>query len=200
MIDTEELRATLESELPKADWLAFTSKRGVAAFAKLRRAPLPDGLKVAVVGPTTAEAAETLLGRVDLISEGATAASLADELKAVGPSRLLIAVAENAGETLENALTPAGSVCRRLDVYRTIPKAAHTSKQTVSSLGADRIFLASPSAVTGLINQVQLDTAPDVFTIGPSTTAAARAAGLEVAGEATRPNLQGLLEALRCAT
>jgi len=67
-------------------------------------------------------------------------------------------------------------------------------------LGADDVLLASPSAVAGFVNQVRLDRTPGIFTIGPSTTEAARAAGLDVTGEASRPGLRGLLEAMRCAT
>ena len=85
-------------------------------------------------------------------------------------------------------------------MYRTLPVPEQRPRQAVSSLGVDAVFLASPSAVTGFVNRVWLDTTAEVFTIGPSTTEAAQAAGLEVTGEAARPGLQGLLEAMRCAT
>ena len=84
-------------------------------------------------------------------------------------------------------------------MYRTRPAPEQRPRQALSALGADCVFLASPSAVTGFVHRVRLDTAPEVFTIGPSTTEAARAAGLEVAAEAPRPGLQGVLEAMRCA-
>jgi uroporphyrinogen-III synthase len=46
------------------------------------------------------------------------------------------------------------------------------------------------------MNQVDLDVPVNVYTIGPSTSAAARAAGLAVTGEASLPSLIGLLELL----
>ena len=237
-IDTPELRARLARELSRARWVAFTSRRGVAAFARLRggtgrdterdpgRIPgqgqrpgpipgpgagpgaLPDGLRVAAVGPATARAAAAAFGRVDLAgaAEGAggagTAASLADALAPrLGPGdRVLTVVAENAGRAFEETIRSAGRACLRLDVYRTRPAPARPCKRAASALGADTVLLASPSAVTGFVNQVRLDTAPGIFTIGPSTTEAACAAGLEVTGEAPRPGLGGLLEAMRCAT
>ena len=110
-----------------------------------------------------------------------------------------MALAENAGKILEGELDSAGKKCVRLDLYRTIPKKNQGHRRKISSLGADSIFLASPSAVTGLTNQVELDATPNVFTIGPSTTASVLAAGLAVAGEAKQSNLQGLLEAFSCA-
>ena len=111
--------------------------------------------------------------------------------------RYLIAVAENAGNILEETLEQAGGECLRLNVYRTKPAAPTTPKQALSELGADKILLASPSAVTGLVNRLELDAAADVLSIGPSTTRAARAAGLTVTAEAARPSLEGLMEAMQ---
>lgn len=111
--------------------------------------------------------------------------------------RCLIAVAENAGNTVEDTLEQAGGDCQRLNVYRTTPAAPETSKQALSELGADKILLASPSAVTGLLNRLELDASVEILSIGPSTTRAARAAGLAVTAEAPRPSLEGLMEAMQ---
>ena len=206
-IDTPSLRDRIDAELPRSRWLAFTSRRGVAAFARLRGGgppvSIPDAVKVAAVGPATAQAASADLGRVDLAGgpEG-TAASLAETLVPLleGGDRVLLAVAENAGRGFETAVEAAGRTCTRLDVYRTMPSPPRAPRAASSSLGADNVFLASPSAVVGFVNRVRLDTAPGIFTIGPSTTAAALGAGLEVTGEAARPELGGLVEAMRCAS
>ena len=223
-IDTPELKARLAAELPRARWLAFTSRRGAASFARLRggrargaapggapsaapgAAPpdaLPDGVRVAAVGPATARAAAAALGRVDLAGgPSGTARSLAEALVprlGIG-DRVLLAVAENAGPAFEETIRASGRACHRLDVYRTLPVPERTPKRAVSTLGADDVLLASPSAVAGFVNQVRLDRAPGIFTIGPSTTEAARAAGLDVTAEAPRPGLRGLLEAMRCVT
>jgi uroporphyrinogen-III synthase len=64
-------------------------------------------------------------------------------------------------------------------------------------LRVDNVVLASPSAVTGFVHQVQIDVPVAVYTIGPSTTAAARSAGLEVTAEAREPSLEGILEAMQ---
>ena len=70
----------------------------------------------------------------------------------------------------------------------------------LSALDADNIFLASPSAVTGLLNQVELDKPVAIFTIGPATNRAAQAVGLTVTGQAQNPSLEGLMEVMRCAS
>jgi uroporphyrinogen-III synthase len=199
-IDTPELRAALAAAVPSADWIAFTSRRGVEAFATLHAAPLGRG-KVAVVGAATAAAAREQLGRVDLIGRGGTAASLAATLVSDGDlerhSHVLLAVAANAGDVLERTLTAAGARCTRFDVYRTVPAPPAGTKRAMSSLGADNVLFASPTAVTGFVQQVAIDVPVNVYTIGPSTTAAAHAHGLRVTAEAREPSLEGILEAMQ---
>lgn len=198
-IDTRELRAALAEAVTDADWLVFTSRRGVEAFATLHAAALPENVRVAVVGTATAAAAKEKVGRADLVSEAGTAASLARALaERVAPgTHVVIAVAENAGPTLPEALQAAGATCPRFNVYRTIPVPALETKRALSALAADNVLLASPSAVTGFVNQVDMDISADIFTIGPSTTAAAQAAGLTVEAQAEYPSLEGLMEAMR---
>jgi len=201
-ITDEATIAALASALPGADWLVLTSRRGVEAFSRLAPGPLPASTRVAVVGTATAAHAQMLLGRADLTSEAGTAASLARALaEHVAPgTQVLIAVAENAGDTLEGVLRAAGATCTRVDVYRTVPVPAPAQKRALSALGADNVFLASPSAVTGFVNQVDIDTEIDIYTIGPSTTAAAEAAGLSVDAQAEYPSLEGLMEAMTWAS
>lgn len=201
VIDSPELRAALAEALTDADWLVFTSRRGVEAFATLHESALLPDMRVAVVGAATAAAANDNVGRVDLTSEAGTAASLGRSLaERVAPgTRVVVAVAENAGSTLPEALQAAGATCTRLNLYRTVAAPPAAKKHTLSALGADNVLLASPSAVTGFINQVDMDISADIFTIGPSTTAAAQAAGLTVEAQAEYPSLEGLMEAMRWA-
>ena len=199
-ISAPATRAALAAAVPKADWLVLTSRRGVAAFAALDPPALPARCGVAVVGITTAEAAKAELGRVDLVG-GGTAAALAATLVDVGDlgrrRRVLLALAENAGTALEDALTAAGARCTRLDVYRTIPAPPAEPRRPLSALRVDNVVLASPSAVTGFVHQVEVDVPVAIYSIGPSTTAAARSAGLTVTAEAREPSLEGILEAMQ---
>jgi uroporphyrinogen-III synthase len=200
-IDTPETRAGLTAALAAADWLVLTSRRGVEAVASLAGpTALPQGCRVAAVGAATAEAARARLGRVDVVGEG-TAAALAARLLTSGRvtagASVAIAVAENAPPTLERALADAGLRTTRCNVYRTVPVPEARQKRALSTLGADNILLASPSAVSGLVHQVVIDAPVAIYTIGPSTTAAARASGLAVTAEARTPSLEGLLEAMQ---
>ena len=199
-LDTPALRTELAAAAADADWLAFTSRRGVDAFASLHAKPLPRA-HVAVVGAATADAARARLGRVDLVGRGGTAAGLGATLASDGDlanrPRVLLALAENAGDALERALSAAGARCTRFDVYRTVPALAAATKRTISALGADNVIFASPTAVEGFMRQVTVDAPIGVYTIGPSTSAAARAAGLDVTAEAREPSLEGVLESMQ---
>ena len=199
-IDTPALRAGLAVAAATTDWLTFTSRRGVEAFAALHPTPLPR-TRVAVVGAATAAAARELLGHMDLVGRDGTAAGLGDTLARDGDlsyrHHVLLALAENAGDTLEHALTAAGATCTRFNVYRTIPAPRAEPKRAMSTLGADNVIFASPTAVHGFMQQVTVDVAINVYTIGPSTSAAARAAGLAVTAEAREPSLEGILESMQ---
>lgn len=194
-------KAALEQALAEADWLVFTSRRGVEAFAALAPAAPRAQCRIAVVGAATAEAAKAALGRVDLVGAGGTAESLAETLVDVGDlkrhPRVLLALAENAGDTLERTLQAAGARCTRVDVYRTVPAPPAEPRRPLSALRVDNVVLASPSAVTGFVHQVDVDAPVSVYTIGPSTTAAARRLGIAVTAEAREPSFEGILEAMQ---
>jgi uroporphyrinogen III methyltransferase / synthase len=221
-IDTPELRAALKRAITDADWLVLTSRRGVEACARLlvprethRHDPptlqeqgiargatvtLPVRTCIATVGAATANEARERFGRADLIGGGnaaALGAALIADVRFTPGARVVLALAENAGDALERALTAAGASCARFDVYRTIPAPPAPSKRALSSLGAERVVLASPSAANGFVHQVDLDVPVAIYTIGPSTTAAARALGLAVTAEAREPSLEGILEAMQ---
>jgi uroporphyrinogen-III synthase len=199
LIDTERLRAGLAAAAAEADWLVFTSRRGVAAYAVLNPKPARRETRIAAVGSATGQAALATLGRIDHVGRG-TAAALGDSLAALPDfkhgCRCLLAVAANASAELEQSLRLAGASCTRFDVYRTKPARKRRRKQPLSALGVDTILFASPSAVQGFTNQFDLDTDVRVFTIGPSTTAAARSRGIAVTAESRTPSFEGLLEAM----
>ena len=212
-IEEPSVRARLAEALRVTDWLVVTSRRGAEAVARLLAeagSPAGEGsvvapVPVAVVGPSTAAAARRWLGRADLVSEGSGAEPLAQALasrlardrgRRTRPPRVLLALAENAGPVLEEMLSGAGARCVRINVYRTIPAPAGANRRPLSQLGVNTVLLASPSAVTGLLHQVEFDVPVEVFTIGPSTSRRARTAGLTVAAEAGSPSLEGLMEAM----
>lgn len=202
IIDTAETRARLSSALRDADWLCITSPRGADAVAMLT-APLAQSLHIAVVGDATSRAVLTDLGRTSFVARGGTSRALAEELvarelsAAARPARIVIAGAEGGRTDAEEVFGRAGDVCTRVNVYRTVaaPRAVNTIDLAAENIGD--VLLASPSAVEGLLNLASSPASARIFTIGPTTSAAVVAAGLSVSGEAARPDLDSLVEAMQ---
>lgn len=201
-IGDPETAGRLRAALAGADWLVLTSRRGAEAVADLLGVPPPPLPKLAAVGRATAQAAAARLRSVDLVASLGTGLSLAQDLAAAlaedgeGGGRVVVAAAEGGRRDLEDVLEPAGIQVVRVPVYRTIPAPAEQPRHDLSAAGVDMILLASPSAVVGLVHRAVLPVGAPVVTIGPATTAAARANGLAVAGQARHPDLDGLLEAI----
>lgn len=198
--DSPTMQTALATALAEADWLVLTSERGVTALRRQLSQALPEHLRIAVVGPATARRALAELGRADFLAQRSTAANLASELVdhlESSRAQIVLALAENASDVLEKTLSNAGHSCRRFDVYRTIPATALDQRRTLEEIGGQTIFLASPSAVLGLVNQVEIDDSARLVSIGPSTTAAIERAGLQVYAQAATPSLTGMLEAIK---
>ena len=202
-IGDETLAREFRQALDGASWLALTSRRGVLRAQELLQANLPDMVSVAAVGPRTAETAWSCWGRVDLIAGQGTGRSLAEDLanwQAEQPSdartTVVVAAAEGGRRGLEEVLEPLGVQVLRFAVYRTVPAPPEDPRIDLASEGVDVILLASPSAVKGLLARADVPDSAQVFSIGPTTTAAARAAGLQISGQASRRDLDGLLEVI----
>ena len=203
-IETEAISAAglaenVAAAVATADWIVVTSRRGADALAALLSEPLPAGVKFAAVGEQTAARLERHFGRCDVVGSS-TGAVLGAELAArddVGPgSRFVLALAENAGDALRDALTKAGAAVERFDIYRTIPAPPREPKQRLSALGCRTVIFASPSAVTGFANQVDVDIGCQIVSIGPSTSAAVRRHDWPIAAEAAKPGLAGIIDSV----
>lgn len=193
--------ARLRDVLADADWLVVSSVRGVEVAAQLLEASLPFAkVRVAAVGPSTAVAATARFGHVDLVAKRATGTALgADLATRLGGTdqRVLVVGAEGGRTEVEQALAVAGVAHARVDIYRTIPVPRPAVPRDLAADGVQEILLASPSAVSGLRNAARIPSDARIITIGPTTTSAARAAGLHVWAEARQPSLEGMLEALQ---
>ena len=201
-VDDSGTREVLPTALRDATWLVVSSPRGASMLAQLA-ANLPARVRVAAVGPATARAAAAHLGRVDLVATSTTSAGLGRELAALiraeasgANTFVVIASAEGGRDDAERILTESGSSVTRVNVYRTIPAPPASVKRDLGTEGIDAVLLASPSAVTGLLNCSRVPPDARIVTIGATTSAAAEAAGLRVAAEARRPNLDSMIEVI----
>ena len=161
------------------DWLLLTSRNGVDALFPRLEGTLP---RVAVVGRGTAEALREHGVEPVLVAAVSTQEGLAAELPRPA-GRVLFAGAEDARDVLVGELG-ADFVA----LYRTL------ELQPESFPEADLAVLASASAARSLAS---LGAAPACVSIGPVTTAAARARGLQVVAEAATHDREGLVEAVK---
>jgi uroporphyrinogen-III synthase len=162
-------------DLDGYDWLVLTSATGAH---ELRRRARGRPTRVAAIGRATAEA----WGDADLVPAVSTQEGLLAELPRPA-GRVLFAGAEGARPLLADELGANVVV-----LYRTKPVAA--------TVEGDLAVVASPSAARALASARP---GFPVVSIGPETTAAARAAGLQVVSEAVTPDLEGLIAAVAAA-
>ena len=163
------------------DWLVVTSRTAAVELARRRVGRLP---KVAAIGPGTAEELAAHGIAADLVPAVSTQEGLLAELPRPG-GRVLFAGAEDARRLMVDEL---GATF--LPLYRT--------KALVPEVlpSGDLVLLASASAARAFA-ALGLDVA--AVSIGPQTTAAARAAGLRVVAEAATSDLDGLVAAVAAA-
>jgi uroporphyrinogen-III synthase len=163
------------------DWLLLTSRNAVGPLLERLEGALP---RVAVVGPGTAEALRARGVEPDLVAAESTQEGLAAELpRPVG--RVLFAGAEGARDVLLRELG-ADFVA----LYRTVPLRPERFP------AVDLVVLASPSAARAFA-ALGLDL--PCVTIGPVTSAEARALGLRVTAEAESHERDGLVRAVKLA-
>jgi len=141
------------------DWLAFTSANGVdAVFARLAAMKLDaralGGVKLAAVGPATAEALGRHGLRADLTPETFTTAALGKTLAAVGSGlKILLLRADAASDELPEALRAAGLHVEQVAAYRTV-RPASLPAPAVEALQAGRVHwitFTSPACVANFV-------------------------------------------------
>jgi uroporphyrinogen-III synthase len=160
------------------DWLLLTSRSGVEALFARVEGRLP---RVAVVGKGTAEALRERGVEPDIVAAVSTQEGLAAQLpRPVG--RVLFAGAEDARGVLVRELG-----AEFVPLYRTVELRPDRFPD------ADLVVLASASAARSF---AALALRTPCVSIGPVTSAEARALGLRVLAEARTHDRAGLVEAV----
>ncbi len=196
-----DLEASTLAELDAYDWILFPSANAVRQLgerlARARRT-LPEGARIGVVGPGTAAALRELGREPDLVPAQAISDALLDAMlsqNGTGRYRVLIPSAREGRTVLADGLATAGHDVVTLPVYRT--RATDPSTLDVEALaGADYVLFASPSAVRHFTDVTDVPAGARVVTIGPVTSAEARARSVDVFTEATRHTMEGLIACL----
>jgi uroporphyrinogen III methyltransferase/synthase len=198
-------------DIGQFDWVVLTSGNGVRTLKeRLDHLGLDArhlaGVRFAAVGETTEEELRTTLGiKADLVPTRFVAESLAGELISrhdVKGKRVLLLRADIARPALPKLLSEAGAQVTEVTAYQTkvadaLPEgivtalrekrvdwvtftSASTAQNLAALLGDERALLASTQ----------------IASIGPITSDAVRELGLEVAVEAEKSNIEGLMQAI----
>jgi hydroxymethylbilane synthase len=192
------------------DWLALTSATSVEAIHDWLRAngaqPMPR-VRIAAVGPATAQACEALLQhRATVVPEADAfnATSLATVMGVQRGERVLLLNADIAKPDLQAQLQLAGAQVDRVIAYRTIPAPPSEDVDLSALLRAKAVhavLFTSGSTVRHFVERLD----PHILSsdrnllavcIGPSTAEAAREAGFTSSKAAETATEDGLIETL----
>lgn len=206
--DPAPLRTALERP-GTYDWLVLTSRRAVEAVVEFGRGggggAAAVAARVAVVGTSTAEAAEAAGLEVDLVPDRATGEALVEALgrAGVGPgTRVLFPASSIARETVPEGLRALGAHVDRVTAYRIVPAALDRSacRRALEAGEVRVVTLTSASSVRNLRSALGEALFSEVArtavfaAIGPVTGAAAREAGAERVIEASEYTFEGLAQ------
>ena len=189
-------------------WMAVTSRNAVLAMDKMASTlhatlagPIPPA-RVAAVGDATRVVCESRGVPVALVPATATGRGLAADFPS-GDGRVLIPVGDKASAFLAKGIGKKGWTVTSVEAYRTVAGSGPTPGQ-VDSLAAgevDAVVLTSGSMATQLASTCPvIHPSTIMIAIGPTTAAAASAAGLKLAAVAGKPTYEALIEALSRST
>lgn len=192
------------------DWIVFTSPNGVShffeAFYQLHRDARELGnVKIAAIGPGTAQKVEHYRFGVDLIPPKFVAESLLEELRQFGVENLKILLPRAAGarELLATQLEDLGAIVDDVPVYQTtgVTDDLAGGWKRFHEEGADLITFTSGSTAQHFNNYLmqQSKTLSDkvvLASIGPITSSVMKELGMKIGIEAQQHDIPGLVEAI----
>ncbi|HKF83968.1 MAG TPA: uroporphyrinogen-III C-methyltransferase [Solirubrobacterales bacterium] len=202
-IDSDEVRK-VATALGVYELICLTSPNGVRLlFEAMEVAGLDAralaGVTVAAIGPGTARALAKRGVLADVVPERFVAEGLIEALEdeEVAGARVLVARAAEARDVLPDALRERGAEVDVIALYETVREQPGEA-EIEAAQGADYVTFTSSSTVTNLTEALddRFPTGARIVSIGPITSETVRARGLEVAVEAERHDVDGLLAAL----
>ena len=200
------------AEIQQFDWIVLTSAQAVRAVVKrgkeLERSLIRSGskLRIASVGPVTAEAARHAGLPVEYVAETHTGAALAEELgDRLQGAKVFLPRSDRANPDLPAALKRRGAQVTEVIAYRTL-KPTDVDQRNLRQMAegaADAVLFFSPSAVqhfADLFGGEQLRALQDklaITAVGPVTANVLRQAGVGrtvLAGDTTAAAVVNALE------
>jgi uroporphyrinogen III methyltransferase/synthase len=199
--------------IDRFDWLVFTSVNGVEYFLKRLAHNGKDvrdlkGIRIAAIGPLTAEAWRKRGIRPDLVPSEYRAEAVVEAFRAlsVGGMKILLPRAAQAREVLPEELQKMGAEVHVVEAYRTVrPDGDRTVVATMLERGEiHMVTFTSSSTVLNFVEMFEPDharlqewmTQVTVACIGPVTAKTAEAQGFRVKVVPTEYTVEGLTAAI----
>ena len=192
------------ARLNEFDWLVFSSVNGVRYLlnrvGEAHRPKLPKNVKLAAIGPGTAEELARYGQRADVVPDQFRAEALAEALLRVARDRrFLLARASRGREVLAEQLAAAGGIVEQIVVYSSRDVEA-ADPEVVARLRAGQIdwITVTSSAIARSLGRLfgnDLRRAK-LASISPITSATLRELGYEPAAEAASYTMSGLAAAI----
>jgi uroporphyrinogen III methyltransferase / synthase len=194
-------------DLSRHDWIVFSSANGVRFFldrllghhGDLRRL---GGVKLAAIGPGTAEELASYRLQADLVPAEYRAESLAEALVAEAPEkRFLLIRASRGREVLAEQLGAAGASVAQVVAYQSTDVQEPDSEVAAALAGGriDWITVTSSAIAQALVRLFGEDLRKArLASISPVTSETLRRLGHPPAAEATRYTIAGVVDAI-CA-
>lgn len=210
-----ENNVALERALEKLnsyEWVVFTSVNAVPPTVSphfLRKwGECPEGtrgVRVAAIGPRTAEALRKHSIEPDFVPEEYVAEAILPGLGDLQGKWVLFPRAEIARAELPEAILKAGGIAHEIIVYRTLPAEIDMDGLSALKTGVDIIAFTSASTVENFfavakqnrLDPLNLPSNPLFACIGPITAQAAREVGFENIVVAKEYTTDGLIESIR---
>jgi uroporphyrinogen III methyltransferase / synthase len=213
-IEINPLPATDSSDrllelLDRFDWLVFSSSNGVRFFFERLRSLGRDvralgAIKIAAIGPGTADALAGYQLRADVVPDEFRAESLAQALAGGAAKRRFLLVRASRGrEVLADELAKAGGVVEQVVVYDSVdveqPDADIAARLTAGQI--DWTTVTSSAIARSLVRLLgESLRKTKLVSISPITSATLRELGYEPAAEAQEYTMGGVVAAIQAAT
>ncbi|MEM1115029.1 MAG: uroporphyrinogen-III synthase [Bacteroidota bacterium] len=189
--------------IDQAAWVVFTSRTGVRfgldAVAEAWPDGLPEGVRVAAVGPGTADELRQRGVAADFVPRDAIGDVLVEELPVSAGDRVVLLRSHIGREAIATRLEARGAEVHDVPAYQTLTEADPALVADALAAQPDAVTFTSPSTVRGFLSSVpDLDALAGVrlVAIGPVTADALAPFGLAADAVADPHTVPGLLATL----